>query len=137
MAKKQNITLAQDEAKQHLKPYCEQAEKAAEYKRAADELRQAASDELQRKLDSDPETKDYTGTVVYLCDDKVYKIRVQRKASCNWREKHLNDPVLKDYKELMDSIDTMREQAKEMEDALAKAHPKCLTKDFSIALLSK
>jgi len=137
MAKKQNITLAQEAAKQHLKPYCEQAEKAAEYKRKADELRQAASDELQQKLDGDPETKDFTGTVVYLCDDKVYKIRVQRKASCNWREKHLQDPVLKEYKALMNSIDSMKDKAKELEDTLSKAHPKCVTKDFTIAFLSK
>ena len=137
MAKKQNITLAKEEAKQHLKPYCEQAEKAAEYKRKADELRPLAAEELQEKLDNNPDTKDFTGTVVYLCDDKAYKIRVQRKSSCNWREKRLDDPLLKNYKDLMDTIDGLKETAKQMEDDLAKAHPKCVKRELSIAFLSK
>ena len=47
--------------------FCEQSAIAAEYKRTIDELWPLASQELLTKLDSDPETKGYKGTVVYLC----------------------------------------------------------------------
>lgn len=138
MAKKQDkLTLANNEGQTHLKPYCEESKVAAEHKAKADELRVKATEELRKKLDSDPETRDFTGTVVCIFDDQVYKIRVQRKASCNWLEKHLNDPLLKDYKTLIGKIDDMKESAKQMEENLAKAHPKCVNRELSIAFMSK
>ena len=81
------ITWKKNEGKKTIKPYCEQAEKAAIYKAEADRLRPAAAKELQAKLDADPETKDFTGTVVYLCDDKIYKVRIQRPDNTPWRKK--------------------------------------------------
>ena len=64
MATKKNLTLSQHEGQPHLKPYCQAAKEAAERKTIADELRAKATVELRAKLDSDPETKDFTGTVV-------------------------------------------------------------------------
>lgn len=137
MAKK-NITFEKNEKQdQHLKPYCEQAAVAAVEKSKADELRPLAAEELQAKLDGNAETKGYTGTVVYLCDDKIYKIRVQRPDNTNWRKKRLNDPNLKAYKALMNEIDDMQAKAKKLEGLLAEAHPKCLNNGFVIAYLSK
>ena len=138
MAKKtKNITLANAAEEKHLKPYCEAAETAAEYKRAADELREQASKELQDKLESDPETRDFTGTVVYICEGEMYKIRVQRPDKTDWLSKRLNDPQLKEYKALMLELGKKELRRKELETGLAAAHPKCVEKGFVIGLLSK
>ena len=138
MAKKaKNITLANEASEKHLKPYCEAAETAAEYKRKADELREDASKELQDKLDDDPETKDFTGTVVYLCEGEIYKIRVQRPDKTDWRSKKLKDPLFKEYKALMLELGEKELRRKELETDLAAAHPKCVEKGFVIGLLSK
>ena len=138
MAKKQNLTFKQNVAtEQHLKPYCENAAITSYWKGKADEHREEACKELQEKLDSNPETKDFTGTVVYLCDDQVYKIRVQRPDNTNWRAKRLNDPNLKEYKSLMNQIDKKKERADELKAELAKAHPKCIERGFVMGLLSK
>ena len=132
------ITLEKNEAtEKHLKPYCERAAVAAEAKNKADELRPMAAEELQAMLDANPETKAYTGTVVYLCDDKVYKIRVQRPDNTNWRKKRLDDPNLKTYKALMRKIDALQADADNLKDQLATDHPKCIDKGFVIAYLSK
>ena len=96
-----------------------------------------ATDELHAKLDSSPDTKDFTGTVVYICDGQMYKIRVQRPASCNWREKRLNDPLHKHYLALMKEKDALDEKVKQTEEELAEAHPKCITRGFTIAYLNK
>ena len=136
--KKQNITFEKNEQQeQHLQPFCENAAVAAYWKNKAEELRPLASAELQAKLDADPETQDFRGTVVYLCGDQVYKIRVQRRVSCDWRSKRLNDPVLKEYKELMNDIDAKKEMAARKEAELAEKHPKCLKHDFIIGFLSR
>ena len=134
-----NITLNKQEVNEleHIKPFCEKSQKAAEAKKQADEVRPLAADELRAKLDSSPETKDFTGTVVYICEGEMYKIRVQRPASCNWREKRLSDHLHKEYLALMKEKDALDEKVKEKEDKLAKAHPKCITKGFTIAYLSK
>ena len=137
MATKKNLTLSQHEGQPHLKPYCQAAKEAAERKTIADELRAKATVELRAKLDSDPETKDFTGTVVCIYDDQVYKIRVQRPASCNWRDKRLQDPKLKEYKALMLELGKKELRRKELETDLAAAHPKCVEKGFVIGLLSK
>ena len=69
MAKKnQKLTLSQNEGQEHLKPYCKEAKVAAEHKANAEALRVKATEELQKKLDSDPETKDFTGTGEQNCD---------------------------------------------------------------------
>ena len=137
MAKKVNVTLKKSEGKKHLQPYCEKAAMAAIFKSQADELRAQASDELKAKLDSNPETKDYTGTVVYLCDDQVYRIRVQRPINTNWRKKKFDDPLLDEYKQRMKDLDELKARTKELEEDLAKKHPKCIEKGFVIGLLSK
>ena len=82
-------------------------------------------------------TKDFTGTVVCIYDDQVYKIRVQRPASCNWRDKHLQDPKLKEYKALMKDIDCRLAYAKELEEYLSQSHPKCVDHGFTIAFMNK
>ena len=138
MAKKQNLTFEQNVAtEQHLKPYCEQAVIVAKQKAKADELRPLASEELKAKLDANPDTCDFTGTVVYLCGGKVYKLRVQRPDNTNWRAKRLNDPNLKEYKSLMNQIDKKKERADELRVELAKAHPKSIERGFVMGLLSK
>ena len=138
MAKKtKNITLANAAEEKHLKPYCAQAAIAAVEKQKADELREQASMELQTKLDSDPETKDFTGTVVYLCEGEMYKIRVQRPDKTDWLSKRLNDPKFKEYKALMLELEQKELRRKELETDLAAAHPKCVEKGFVIGLLSK
>ena len=135
--KTQKLTLAKNEGKKHLKPYCEEAKVAAEHKAKAEDLRPLAADELQKKLDSDPENKEFTGTVVCIFGDQMYKIRVQRPSSCDWRSKRLNDPNHKAYLALMDEIDEKKKKADEIEQKLAEAHPKCITRGFTIAFLSK
>ena len=135
--KHQKLTLAKNEGQEHLKPYCKEAKVAAEHKAIAEELRVKATEELRAKLDSDPETKDFTGTVVCIYDDQVYKIRVQRPESCDWRSKRLDDPLLKEYKTLVKEIDEKKKNADEIEEKLAESHPKCITKGFVIGFLSK
>ena len=99
MSKKQKLTFEQNnQTEKHLQPYCTQAAIAAVEKQKADELREQASKELQDKLDSDPETKDFTGTVVYICEGEMYKIRVQRPDKTDWLSKRLSDPQFKEYK---------------------------------------
>lgn len=138
MAKKtKNITLANEAGEKHLKPYCEAAEIAAEYKRAADELREKASMELQDKLDTDSESREFTGTVLYLCDGKIYKIRVQRPEKTDWRNKNFKDEQLKEYKALMRELEEKESRKKELEAGLAAAHPRCVEKGFVIAFLGK
>jgi len=137
MAKKQKLTLSANEGQEHLKPYCKEAKVAAEHKAIAESLRIKATEELRAKLDSDPETKNFKGTVVCIFDDQMYKIRVQRPDSCDWRSKRLNDPNHKAYLALMKEIDEKKKRADELEHQLAEAHPKCITKGFVIGFLSK
>ena len=131
------VTLKQDEGKTQLKPYCVEAEKAALQKEQAELLRPQATEYLKNKLDSDAETKDFKGTVVYLCDDQVYKIRVQRPRSCNWRKKRLSDPNLREYKQLMAEIDERKNRCDQLEELLAADHPRCVQYGFVIAFLHK
>ncbi len=131
------ITLAKNEAKKSIKPFCEESAKLAEVKSKVDELRPQAIAELQRKLDADPETKDFTGTVVCMYDDKIYKIRVQRPDKTDWRSKHLNDPNLRQYKQLLEEIEDKKSQADKLVAQLAIAHPKCVKQGFTIAFMSK
>ena len=129
------LTFEQQATEQHLQPFCENASIAAFWKSKAEEHRELASQELQAKLEANPETKDFTGTVVYLCGEQVYKIRVQRRSSCDWRSKRINDPNLKEYKTLMQDIDEKKKRASDLEDLLAAAHPKCLDHTFIIGFL--
>ena len=139
MAKKEvkAITLAKNEAKKSIKPFCEKSAELAEVKNRVEELRPLAAAELQAKLAADPETKDFTGKVVCMYDDQIYKIRVQRPDKTDWRSKHLNDPNLRKYKQLMDEIDDKKEEAEKLVAQLATDHPKCVNLGFSIAFLSK
>ena len=135
--KKTNITLAKDDANQQLQSFCEQSEIAAFYKAKADELRPDAATELQNRLDSDPETKDYTGTVVYICGDKNYKIRVQRPDNTDWTKKTIKDPRIKQLRDLKKDIKKMEKEAKMLENGLATDHPKCVTRSFVMAYMNK
>ncbi len=138
MSKKQNLTFEKNnQTEKHLQPYCAQAAIAAVEKQKADELREQASKELQDKLESDPETRDFTGTVVYICEGEMYKIRVQRPDKTDWLSKRLSDPQFKEYKALMDELEKKESRRKELETGLAAAHPKCVEKGFVIGLLSK
>lgn len=137
MAKKQTMTLNTSEGQEHLKPYCEAAQVAAEHKANADSLRVQASEELQKRLDSDPETRGFKGTVVCIFGDRMYKIRVQRPNNTNWRTKRLNDPNLRAYKALMKEIEEKQKNADELVQKLEEAHPKCIDLGFTIGFLSK
>ena len=135
--KKQNITLAKSDANQQLKSFCEQSEIMSRYKSKVDELRPDAVAELLKRLDSDPETKDYTGTVVYICGDKNYKIRVQRPDNTDWTKKTIKDKRVKQLKDLKKTIKEKEKEAKELENDLAIDHPKCIDRGFVISFLSK
>ena len=135
--KKQNITLAKSDANQQLKSFCEQSEIMSRYKSKVDELRPDAAAELLKRLDSDPETKDYTGTVVYICGDKNYKIRVQRPDNTDWTKKTIKDKRVKQLKDLKKTIKEKEKEAKELENDLAIDHPKCIDRGFVISFLSK
>lgn len=135
--KNQKLTLNTNEGQEHLKPYCKEAKEAAEHKALADSLRVKATEELRAKLDNNPETKDFKGTVVCIYDDQMYKIRVQRPESCDWRSKRLKDPNHKAYLTLVKEMDKMKKKADELEQILAETHPKCITKGFVIGFLSK
>jgi hypothetical protein len=139
MAKKEvkAITLAKNEAKKSIKPFCEESVKLAEIKSNVDKLRPLAAEELQAKLAADPDTQNFTGTVVCMYDDQIYKIRVQRPDKTDWRSKRLNDPNLREYKQLMDEIDEKKAQAEQLVAQLAIDHPKCVNLGFTIAFLSK
>ena len=141
MATKKHITFQKNASKenndQHVKPFCVQSEKASEEKAKADALRPLAAEELQAMLDAKPETKDYTGTVVYICDGEIYKIRVQRHDKTDWMAKRLNDPNLKELKALTKEVDEKKVRIDELKEQLAIDHPRCITKDFNIAYLSK
>lgn len=131
------ITLTKNEAKKSIKPFCEESVKLAEIKSNVDKLRPLAAEELQAKLAADPDTQNFTGTVVCMYDDQIYKIRVQRPDKTDWRSKRLNDPNLREYKQLMDEIDEKKAQAEQLVAQLAIDHPKCVNLGFNIAFLSK
>ena len=139
MAKKEvkAITLAKNEAKKSIKPFCEESVKLAEIKSNVDKLRPLAAEELQAKLAADPDTQNFTGTVVCMYDDQIYKIRVQRPDKTDWRSKRLNDPNLREYKQVMDEIDEKKAQAEQLVAQLAIDHPKCVNLGFTIAFMSK
>ena len=134
--KKNNVTIKKNEVKKHIRPFCEQSAIAAEYKRTIDGLRPLAAQELQHKLDSDPETIGYKGTVVYLCDDKIYKIRVQRPESCDWMKRRLKDPLLKQYKATMKEFKDVEKRLKKQDAELREKHPDCVEHGFTIAFLT-
>ena len=131
------VTLKKNEGEKVLKPYCERAKEANEYKRKVDEVRPAASEYLKEKLNNNPETKDFTGTVVCIFNEQVYQIRVQRPDNTDWTKKNLKDPNLKEYKAVMAEIQSKKERAAELEAELANAHPKCVDKGFVIGFMNK
>ena len=139
MAKKEvkAIELAKNEAKKSIKPFCEKSAELAKIKNRVEELRPKAVEELQAKLNADPETKDFTGTVICMYGNKIYKIRVQRPDKTDWRSKHLKDPNWVQYKQLLDEIDAKKEKAEELVAQLAIDHPKCVNLGFTIAFLNK
>ena len=137
MAKKEvkKVTLSNNDGKKQMKPYCEESQKLAELKVIVDGLKPAALEWLKEKLDSDPETVNFTGTVVCVFNDQVYKIRVQRPDQTKWRNKRLDDPKLKELKALYRVQDEVKNDIAKLENDLAEAHPKCVDKSFTIAFL--
>ena len=138
VAKKEvkKVTLSNNDGKKQMKPYCEESQKLAELKVIVDGLKPAALEWLKEKLDSDPETVNFTGTVVCVFNDQVYKIRVQRPDQTKWRNKRLDDPKLKELKALYRVQDEVKNDIAKLENDLAEAHPKCVDKNFTIAFLS-
>ena len=137
VAKKEvkKVTLNNNDGKKQMKPYCEESQKLAELKVIVDGLKPAALEWLKEKLDSDPETVNFTGTVVCVFNDQVYKIRVQRPDQTKWRNKRLDDPKLKELKALYRVQDEVKNDIAKLENDLAEAHPKCVDKSFTIAFL--
>ena len=131
------VTLNNNDGKKQMKPYCEESQKLAEQKNIVDALKPAAMEWLKEKLNSDPETRNFTGTVVCVFNDQVYKIRVQRPDQTKWRTKTIKDDRLKELKMLYKEQDDLKVAIAELEDALAEDHPKCVEKGFTIALLGK
>ena len=139
VAKKEvkKVTLSNNDGKKQMKPYCEESQKLAELKVIVDGLKPAALEWLKEKLDSDPETVNFTGTVVCVFNDQVYKIRVQRPDQTKWRNKRLDDPKLKELKALYRVQDEVKSDIAKLENDLAEAHPKCVDKSFTIAFLNR
>ena len=137
VAKKEvkKVTLNNNDGKKQVKPYCEESQKLADLKVIVDGLKPAALEWLKEKLDSDPETVNFTGTVVCVFNDQVYKIRVQRPDQTKWRKKRLDDPKLKELKALYRVQDEVKNDIAKLENDLAEAHPKCVDKSFTIAFL--
>ena len=131
------VTLSNNDGKKQMKPYCEESQKLVEQKNIVDALKPAAMEWLKEKLNSDPETQNFTGTVVCVFNDQVYKIRVQRPDQTKWRTKTIKDDRLKELKMLYKEQDDLKVAIAELEDALAEDHPKCVEKGFTIALLSR
>ena len=129
------VTLNNNDGKKQMKPYCEESQKLAEQKNIVDALKPAAMEWLKEKLNSDPETQNFTGTVVCVFNDQVYKIRVQRPDQTKWRTKTIKDDRLKELKMLYKKQDELKVAIAELEDALAEGHPKCVEKGFTIALM--
>ena len=139
VAKKEvkKVTLSNNDGKKQMKPYCEESQKLAELKVIVESLKPAAMEWLREKLESDPETKNFTGTVVCVFNDQVYKIRVQRPDQTKWRTKRLDDPKLKELKALYRVQDEVKNDIAKLENDLAEAHPKCVDKSFTIAFLNR
>ena len=131
------VTLGNNDGKKQMKPYCEEAQKLVEQKNKVDALKPDAMEWLKEKLNSDPETANFTGTVVCVFNDQVYKIRIQRPDQTKWRKKTFKDENLKKLKALYKQQDEMKEVISTLEDTLAKDHPKCVEKGFTMAYLSK
>ena len=131
------VTLSNNDGKKQMKPYCEESQKLAELKVIVESLKPAAMEWLREKLESDPETKNFTGTVVCVFNDQVYKIRVQRPDQTKWRTKRLDDPKLKELKALYRVQDEVKNDIAKLENDLAEAHPKCVDKSFTIAFLNR
>ena len=132
-----NVTLKKDDGKKQMKPYCEEAKILAEQKRKVDELKHAASAWLQHKLENDPDTKNFSGTVLCVYDGILYKIRVQRRKSCNWKTKKLTDPRHKKLLALYREQEVLNTDIDQLESELTEAHPKCINTDFIMSFLSK
>ena len=132
------LTIEKNNGKKELKPYCVEAKQLAVQKDKVDALRPTASAWLQAKLDEDPETKAFTGTVVCVYDGSLYKIRVQRPDNTDWRKKRINnDPRHAALLECYKQQDALKMQVAQLEEALAEDHPKCVSKGFVISFLSK
>ena len=134
--KKSKLTFTQNEQNEkEVKPYCEKAAIAVDAKEAAEAEREKATKALKAQLDSDPETKTYTGTVVYIFNGIMYKIRVQRPDNTDWLSKRLKDPDLKELKTVEKKISELEKRSKELKEQLSQNHPKCLDKGFVIGYL--
>ena len=132
------VTFEKNNGKKELKPYCVEAKQLAVQKDKVDALRPVASAWLKAKLDEDPETKEFTGTVVCVYDGILYKIRVQRPDTTDWKKKHLKDDprhteLLKCYKQQED----LKAHISDLEAQLTEDHPKCVVKGFVLSFLSK
>lgn len=130
------VTLNND-GKKEMKPYCVESQKLAEQKSKVDALKPAAMEWLKQKLESDPETADFKGTVVCVYDGILYKIRVQRPDQTDWRKKTIKDERLTKLKQLYKLQEEMKETIADLESKLAADHPLCVNKGFTLAFLSK
>ena len=133
-----NVTLEKNNGKKEMKPYCEASKELAEQKRKVEELKPVALEWLKTKLNSDPETKDFTGTVLCLYDGIMYKVRVQRPDITDWKKKHpQNDPRHKELLGCYEQQEDLKAHISDLEEQLAEAHPKCVENGFVISFLSK
>ena len=133
-----NVTFEKNNGKKEMKPYCEASKELAEQKRKVDELKPAAVEWLKTKLNGDPETKNFTGTVLCVYDEIVYKVRVQRPETTDWKKKHpQNDPRHKELLVCYKQQEDLKAHISDLEAQLAEAHPKCVDSGFVISFLSK
>ena len=138
MAKNGNkVTFEKNNGKKELKPYCEEAKTLAAQKLKVEALKPAATEWLKAKLDGDPETKDFKGTVVCLYEGQMYKIRVQRPDITDWTKKCLKDPKQKELVECKKQLEALKTNISKLEGELAEAHPKSVENGFVISFLSK
>ena len=133
-----NVTLEKNTGKKEMKPYCEASKVLAEQKRKVEELKPAAVEWLKAKLNSDPETKDFTGTVLCVYDGIVYKVRVQRPDNTDWKKKYpKDDPRHKELLACYKQQEDLKAHISDLEGKLAEAHPKCVENGFVVSFLSK
>ena len=133
-----NVTFEKNTGKKEMKPYCVEAKVLAAQKQKVDLLKPTATKWLQEKLGSDLETKDFTGTVVCLYDGQMYKIRVQRPDTTDWKKKRpQNEPRHKELLDCYKQQEDLKAHISDLEKELAEAHPKCVDKGFVISFLSK
>ena len=135
MTKNNKLSLRKNDGSTKMKPYCETAKQAAEIRTRLDALKPEATAWLQKKLNSDPETRDFKGTVICVYDDQLYKICVKRPEARDFNSIDPDDPLMMERSDLQKEIENDKNRIDQIEDELAENHPECVSYGFTISFL--